>query len=484
MALASTRKIGVLPFLNVYTVACLLAVGIIGFYLRLTAPDDKTGLSSLYFLMLLQLTPFMLCFARGHYDFMAFIMFNHFVTYSLSKLNAVRDIIKIGPLPPIAIVAINELVLCTTLVIGGFYLSRLFLFRRFVLKSTYQMLSLSRWQLLMLTMYVIAMPLYIKLLPPTFVAMHFTVLAADMALLMSSDSPGNEQLAKYLRLGVYVSCIWYFLATGALMMLGFLAGYAFIAACLKREYKKLIGPLIMTFVASGIQPVKVHFRMALLDNPDMPMGQRAEFLADLIYMQYFDDTGLKAKLDEAAEDASPDSKDGEEKDANSDTLLQGFARMGDESLERVLDMTPSKVPFWGGSSYSALPFIFIPRFIWPDKPSRHIWNDFGRTYKYLSEDDFQTSVTVNFFAEAYMNFGFFGMYCVSIFIGFLAAFIERMSYYLLGGWFYFTFLVFLAPLVQFGSDLTSIINSIFIVTSIVMGLRQQLLRMALTDDYV
>lgn len=457
-------------------------LSVIGFYLKMNAPDDQSGLMGLYFLMLIQLAPFIICFARGHYDFLSFILFNHFVTYSLSKLNAVRELIKTGPLPPIAIQAIGELVICTSLMIGGFYLSRLLFFRRFTLKTTYQMLSLSRWQLIILTGYVITMPMYFRYLPPTFVALHFTLLASDMALLMSADSPGNEQLAKYLRLGVYISCVWYFLVTGALMMLGFLAGYAFISACLKREYKKLTIPLLMTFIASGIQPVKIHYRIAMIENPNMTLSQSAELLLDLLYVQYWDDSGLKSKLEQVAEEEEEPLQEGE-KD-NSDTLLQGFSRMGDESLERVLEMTPKKVPFWEGSSYSALPFIFIPRLIWPDKPSRHIWNEFGRTYKYISEDDFQTSVAVNFFAEGYMNFGYVGMYAIAAFIGFLAALIERMSYYLLGGWFYFTFLVFLAPLVQFASDLTSMINSIMIVTFIVMGLRQQLLRMALRDDYV
>ncbi len=487
MSVLVSRKVGVLPFVNIYTITCIIVMSLIGFHLNLNAAEDKTGLSNLYLLMLVQIAPFVLCFARGHYDYISFILINHFVTYSVAKLNSVRDLIKTGPLPFYSIMAINELIICSILMIAGFYLSRMFFFRKFVHKSSFQMLSLSRWQLILLTGYVVCMPLYFKYLPPNLVAFHFTFLAADMALLWTTDSPGNEKLAQYLRMGVFVSCFWYFLYSGALMMFGFLAGYIFISSCLKRDYKKLILPCILAFLASSIQPVKGLYRAALAENLDMTMSEKGELLLDLLYIQYTDDAVLKAKLREAAEAANEevaedDGADDVEKD-NTETLMSGFARVGDESLERVLDWTPRKVPFWGGESYSALPFIFIPRFLWPDKPSRHIWNNFGRTYGYISEDDIFTSVAVNYFAEGYMNFGFFGMYGVALFIGFLSALVERMSYALLGGWFYFSFLLFLAPMVTFAVDLTSIVNSLAIITCVVLLARNQLLRMALRDDY-
>lgn len=485
MAVLAVRKVGVLPFLNIYTITCMILIGILGFQLNLTASDDKTGLSNLYLLMLVQMTPFILCFARGHYDYISFILFNHFVTYSVAKLNVVKDLIKMGPLPPFTLMAINELIICTLVMIAGFYLSRLFFFRRFVRKSTFQMLSLSKWQLIILFGYVVGMPIYFKYLPPNLIAFHFTFLSADMALLWTTDSPGNEKLAKYLRMGVFVSCLWYFLYSGALMMFGFLAGYVFISACLKRDYKKLIIPVLLAFVASGIQPVKALYRVAIAANPYMSMSEKGELLLDLLYIQYTDEGALKAKLREAAEEAEDELEvetDDVEKD-NSETLMKGFARVGDESLERVLEWTPKKVPFWGGDSYSAIPFIFIPRFLWPDKPSRHIWNKFGRTYGFISEDDEFTSVAVNYFAEGYMNFGFYGMYAIALFVGFLAALVERMSYYLLGGWYYFSFLLFLAPIVTFAVDLTSIINALAIITVVVVAARNQLLKMALRDDY-
>jgi hypothetical protein len=152
-------------------------------------------------------------------------------------------------------------------------------------------------------------------------------------------------------------------------------------------------------------------------------------------------------------------------------------------LELVLEKTPSEIPFWEGESYSAIPFIFIPRFLWTDKPSRHIWNKFGRTYGILSEDDVSTSVAINYFAEAYMNFGILGMYVVAMIMGFLIAGTERLSYYFLGGYFYFTFMAFLMPVMAYASDLGSVIQSIMIVSAVLFLFRKQFQKMALKDAY-
>ncbi|NBY19143.1 O-antigen polysaccharide polymerase Wzy [bacterium] len=152
-------------------------------------------------------------------------------------------------------------------------------------------------------------------------------------------------------------------------------------------------------------------------------------------------------------------------------------------MEVVLEKTPKEVPFWQGESYSALPFIFIPRFLWPDKPSRHIWNLYGRTYGIIGKDDYQTSVGVSYLAEAYMNYGFVGMYTVAFLMGLLIAFVERLSYYFLGGYYYFTFMCFLMPVMTYASDLTSIINSIFVVSAVLIIFRSQFKKMARADDY-
>ena len=90
---------------------------------------------------------------------------------------------------------------------------------------------------------------------------------------------------------------------------------------------------------------------------------------------------------------------------------------------------------------------------------------------------------VNFIAEGYMNFGYAGMYWVSVFFGFLVAVVERLSYYFMRGYFYFTFMVFLMPVMYYGNDLTSIVNSVVIVACVLILFRNQIRKMALKDEY-
>lgn len=94
-----------------------------------------------------------------------------------------------------------------------------------------------------------------------------------------------------------------------------------------------------------------------------------------------------------------------------------------------------------------------------------------------------TSVAINYFAEGYMNFGIMGMYVVAVIMGFLIAGVERLSYYFLGGYFYFTFMAFLMPVMTYASDLGSVIQSIMIVSAVLFLFRKQFQKMALKDDY-
>lgn len=74
-------------------------------------------------------------------------------------------------------------------------------------------------------------------------------------------------------------------------------------------------------------------------------------------------------------------------------------------------------PMMGGSYAQAL-LGFIPRFIWPEKPDIHYGNDFGYVAGFISSDDIRTSISVTFFGEAYLNFGFGGLVPLTI-MGFL-----------------------------------------------------------------
>lgn len=460
--------------LNLFTLATILglmvAFGVVFFGLQ----DRQTGLYPLYLLMLIQLTPFLICFTRQDYDYLCFILFNHFFSYSIAKYNQLKTFFRTNDLYPEALHAIQELTFCTILMIVGYYGTRWLFFNQPRKKEKFQMLSLSRWQLITISCYVIFVPVFLRFLPSWFLAFHFATMGADMMLLLCSNSPGNDRLSGILRLGVFISTIWYFVTTGALSMVGALAAYVFIAACIRRNYKLLIFPLLLTLVGSLIQNVKMQYRVALGENPYYSTVERFELLGTLLAMEYLNNEtmGMQTDMDPNEPDTGVDDK-----------FLHGFARVGDDSLEQVLSWTPKKVPFWGGETYQHIPFMFIPRFLWPDKPSRHIWNKFGREYGYLSSDDYGTSVGVSYLAEAYMNFGKQWMYCLAFLFGIFAIIVEHISYKILKGHFSFTFMVFLIPLQWYAADVGSILNSIFIVAVGIGIFRVQFLKMARKDEY-
>ena len=473
MLTSVARKSNVAPFLNAFTITMIVVLMAFFNYLLLESNNDKSGYTKLYLLMLVQLTPFLICFSRGHYNYIAFIMFNHFFTYSVAKFNQLKMLTHAAAIYPEALAAIDELTICSALTIASFYLSRQFLFYRFVEHEKFQMLTLSRTQLFVVAIYVICVPMFLDKIPAWLITLHFATMAADMVLLLCSTSPHNEKLAFYLRFGVSLSTAWYFLATGFLTMLGNLAGYIFIAACLQKNYKQLVLPLILAVVASLLQNVKSEYRTLIASNPNSTPIERVELIGNLLYAEYFEDL----QLDEI------EDTDTQEDKAVSESIFMGFSRIGDDSLERVLSWTPKRVPFWNGESYAAIPYLFIPRVLWNDKPSRHLWNKFGVVYGYLGANDNQTSVAVSYIAEAYMNFGYWGMYVFSLIFGLFAAMVERASFYFLGGYYFFTFMCFLMPMMSYGSDLTSIINSILIIMVALLLFRGQFKKMANKDEY-
>lgn len=97
------------------------------------------------------------------------------------------------------------------------------------------------------------------------------------------------------------------------------------------------------------------------------------------------------------------------------------------AMSLVLKETPSRVPYWGGETYIPLVSKFIPRFMWPDKPTEGMGYKFGTTYRVISNWNTSTSINTPILAELYMNFGYSGIYLGCIVLGFI--------YFLLVRWF-------------------------------------------------
>ncbi len=90
-----------------------------------------------------------------------------------------------------------------------------------------------------------------------------------------------------------------------------------------------------------------------------------------------------------------------------DTLLDRVSQIA--LLGHVVELTPESVPYWNGATYTTLPAAFVPRALWPDKPSKELGQTFGHRYGVLDADDRLTSVNLPQLVEFHANFGVLGV---------------------------------------------------------------------------
>jgi hypothetical protein len=92
------------------------------------------------------------------------------------------------------------------------------------------------------------------------------------------------------------------------------------------------------------------------------------------------------------------------------------------SVEIAFERTGDRVPFQDGRTLLDLPYAFIPRIIWPEKPSVPTGQLFNRQF-FGGNDD--TYVSPSHLGELYWNFGWpgviFGMSIIGSILGFIAA---------------------------------------------------------------
>ena len=83
-------------------------------------------------------------------------------------------------------------------------------------------------------------------------------------------------------------------------------------------------------------------------------------------------------------------------------------------------LSPSNQPFLFGETYKDIPAQFIPRFLWANKPLGHVSTSKLSVYYGLQSEEDTATTTIGFglLAEAYANFGFFGIAGIGLFFGF------------------------------------------------------------------
>jgi hypothetical protein len=94
-----------------------------------------------------------------------------------------------------------------------------------------------------------------------------------------------------------------------------------------------------------------------------------------------------------------------------------------EQTANVIEMTPSQVPYQYGRLYSYLPITFVPRVLWPEKPSITDANKWYQlAYHLTAPANIETvGISVGTLTESYISFGWIGpvtvMFCLGILLG-------------------------------------------------------------------
>lgn len=92
-----------------------------------------------------------------------------------------------------------------------------------------------------------------------------------------------------------------------------------------------------------------------------------------------------------------------------------------EQTANVMELTPAVVPFQYGHLYSYLWVTFIPRFVWPDKPSMNEANRWYQVSYGLTEKEelAHVSMAVGTLTESYISFGWWGPPMIMFLVGML-----------------------------------------------------------------
>jgi hypothetical protein len=119
-----------------------------------------------------------------------------------------------------------------------------------------------------------------------------------------------------------------------------------------------------------------------------------------------------------------------ETDGLQGAVSQGFETSAGRSANLdlfadVIRRTPDEIPYWNGETYLSLVGAFVPRFLWPDKPTKELGQAFGHRYGYVGVNDTNTAVNLPFLVEFYLNFGIPGVAIGMMIVGMIYTLLAR-----------------------------------------------------------
>lgn len=92
----------------------------------------------------------------------------------------------------------------------------------------------------------------------------------------------------------------------------------------------------------------------------------------------------------------------------------------------VIRRTPSEVPYWNGTTYLSLAGSFVPRFMWPTKPTKELGQAFGHRYRLLHWTNTSTAINLPILVEFFANFSTVGVIIGMLVVGLIYRFLDSM----------------------------------------------------------
>ena len=117
---------------------------------------------------------------------------------------------------------------------------------------------------------------------------------------------------------------------------------------------------------------------------------------------------------------------------------EGHAKLTSKLIDRtslfhimclVVSSTPANQPYLQGETYLDIPAQFVPRILWPNKPLGHVSTSKLAVYYGLQTEEETQVTTIGFgmLAEAYANFGWFGLAGIAALLAYMIKKIQCLA---------------------------------------------------------
>jgi len=442
--------------LSQYTLLAAFAGIVLCCWVTMHVPGGRNAV--VFALATVQLFPIALDMLSGRASVFAFVLFTHFMYTSLAKI---IYMIKSGftyVLPEKFFNGTVEQFYCSMIMVTTYYLIHGVLTKQTKFSPRPLKLPLHPGVFALMTLNFLTIPWQANYSIGLSGAMAYYLNCVTIVAMIACYPAGREKFHEKCIpfLGLYL--VLDFLATAMMTNISIFFLIFFISNAVER--KKSTIPYLLATIALffGLQAAKAPLRGISWSGEGATLTERAE----LVLAAFTGDLPSAMGKEEFMEDEEKSDTD------------EALARLDEDTISRVIDVTPARVPFFNGSTYEQILYIMVPRFLWPNKPTKLDGNMIGRAYEVLSEDDFQTSISMPILPEAYINFGHMGLYMMAIFLGALCYLVNRLSPLLMGENYLLTFLCAMAPFLRYESDLGSTLFSLTAITMLLILVKSTL----------